>query len=268
MGVYAHLTGEFLFRDCRDLSHLAWQRATVGVAQNHKIRTGLFGRLPRGQRVLRIILVAIQRMLGIVNHLALVLFEKRNRVGDHCDVFLRRGSQHFLHMQQPRFAKNGDHRRLRIDQQFHLRVVLGIDLFTAGRAEGCNLYILPLAFGRFLEELDVLGIAPRPTALHVVHTKGIQFFGHAQLVCDRKTDSFALRSIAQGRVIYFHQILHQGTVFPPRPVISKALGQATPAPKKSAWPSATVHPQISTAAAPRKVPATRSWRDSTNVPPR
>ena len=35
----------------------------------------------------------------------------------------------FLHMQQPRLAEDGHHRRFCVDQQLHLRIIFGINLF-------------------------------------------------------------------------------------------------------------------------------------------
>ena len=68
---------------------------------------------------------------------------------------------------------------------------------------------------RFLEELNVLGITPRPTALHVVHTKSVEFLGHAQFVCDRKTNPFALRAVLVVSSISTKFFINGK--FPPRP---------------------------------------------------
>ena len=112
-------------------------------------------------------------------------------------------------MQQPSLAEYGNYRRLGVYQKLNLLIILSCNFLSAGGTEGGNLGVSPFTFGCFLEELNVLGITPRPTALHVVHTKGVEFLGHAQFVCDRKTNPFALRAVPQGRVIDFHQILHQ-----------------------------------------------------------
>ena len=177
-----HVAGKPLTSGGCDGGHFARQRAAVGVAQHHKISPGLLRCEPRGQRVPRVVLVAVERMLGVVDDFFALLFQEPDRVADHRQVFLRRRAQHFLHVQQPRLAKDGDHRRLGVDEQLDLRVVLGGNFLAACRAEGGNLSVLPLAPRRLLEKLNVLWVTPRPAAFHVVHTKRIELLGHAQLV--------------------------------------------------------------------------------------
>ena len=54
------------------------QAAAVGVAQHDEIRAGLFRGLPGGQGVFGIVLVAVESVLGVVNHIfAVVLQEPR-----------------------------------------------------------------------------------------------------------------------------------------------------------------------------------------------
>ena len=116
VGVNAHLTGKLL--SCRrgNLGHLTGQSAAVGVTQHHEIRAGLLSCLPRGHGVFGVVLKTIERMLGIIDNLALVLFEERDGVGDHRDVFLWRRAQYFLHVQKPRLAKDRYHRSFSIQQ--------------------------------------------------------------------------------------------------------------------------------------------------------
>ena len=72
------------------------------------IRAGFFRGLPRGQRVFRLILVAIESMFRVVKDDFAVVFEKSDRVRDHREVFIGRGAQHFGDVQQPGFADDGD----------------------------------------------------------------------------------------------------------------------------------------------------------------
>ena len=61
---------------------------------------------------------------------------------------------------------------------------------------------------RFVEELDVLGIGTGPAALDVMNPEGVNFFGNAEFVRDRKVDAFALTSIPQGCIVYFDFWFH------------------------------------------------------------
>ena len=48
-----------------------------------------------------------------------------------------------------------------------------------------------------------LGIRAGPAAFDVVHAEGVEPFGDPQLVRDREGDAFALRPVAEGRVVDF-----------------------------------------------------------------
>ena len=218
VGVNADVAGKFLARGGGDGGHFARQRTAVRVTQHHKIRPGLLRRKPCCHRIFGVVLVAVERVLCVVDDFLPLLFQEPNRVGDHRQILLRSGAQYLFHVQQPRLAKESDHRCLSGDEQVDLRVVLGGDFLAARRTESGNLGVLPLALGRLFEKLDVLRVAPRPTALHVMHTKVVQLFGYTQLVRNRETHAFALRAVTQCRVINLNQILHQKRrVAPPRP---------------------------------------------------
>ena len=217
VGVNADVAGKCRARSSGDGGHFARQRTAVRVTQHHKIRPGLLRRKPCCHRIFGVVLVAVERVLCIVDDFLPLLFKKPNRVSDHRQILLRSGAQHLLHMQQPRLAKEGHHRRFGGDEQLDLRIVLGGDFLAARRAESGNLGVPPLALGSLFEKLNVLRVAPRPAAFHVMHTKGIQLFGHAQLVRNRETHAFALRAVTQCCVIYLNEVLHQKRrVAPPR----------------------------------------------------
>ena len=103
-----------------DLHDLGGQGAAVGIAE-HEAGCAAFGRgFERGQRVLGRVLVAIEKVLGVIDHLAAVLHQMGHRVADHRAVFLDRGAQDFGDLHFPALAENRDHRRFRLQQQAHL----------------------------------------------------------------------------------------------------------------------------------------------------
>ena len=71
-------------------------------------------------------------MFGVINDEFPVSFRKRTVSRNHRQVFVGLGAQHFLHVQQPCFAVNGDHRGFRIEQQAHLLIFFDGNAFAAG----------------------------------------------------------------------------------------------------------------------------------------
>src|SRR5690606_16555085 len=69
----------------------------------------------------------------------------------------------------------------------------------------------PFALRGLPEELHVLGIAARPAAFNVLDPKRIELFGDAEFVHGREIDAFALRTVAQGRVVDFDLGFHKHT---------------------------------------------------------
>ena len=97
--------GTRLSRDFRDLAR---HGSAIGVAQRDHVGARTLGGLPRGERVLRIVLVAIERVLGVVHDELSVLFQASHRVGHHRQVLFRRGLQYVMHVQQPGLSVDGD----------------------------------------------------------------------------------------------------------------------------------------------------------------
>ena len=185
------------------------QTAAVRVAEHDEIRARLFRRLPGGEGVFGIKLVAVEAMLGVVDDEFAVVLEEAHGVADHREIFFRRAAQDLLHMQHGSLAVDGHDGGAGLDEQAHLVVLLnGHALFARGteRRE-------PRVFEFFLfglgEELDVLGIAAGPAAFNVMHPERVELLGDAELVRDREIDAFALRTVAQGRVIDFDLGFHK-----------------------------------------------------------
>ncbi len=95
------------------------------------------------------------------------------------------------------------------DEQAHLIVLFDRRIFFARRPERGEPGILEFAFFGLREKFDVLGIAARPAAFNVMNAKRIELLGDAEFVRDREIDAFALRAVAQGRVIDFDLGFHK-----------------------------------------------------------
>ena len=181
----------------------ARQRSAVGVAERHDVGARSLGGLPGGERVLAVVLVAVERVFGVVDDEPAVVLQMSDRVSDHREVLLGRRLQNLPDVQQPRLAEDGDDRRLGLDEQPDLIVLLHADVLAARRAERRQSRVPERAVFRLLEELDVLGIGARPAAFDVVHAERVEALGDAQLVRDGERDALALRAVAQRRVVDF-----------------------------------------------------------------
>ena len=207
--VDSDLAMQFAARGLRDRGDFARQTTAVRVAKHDHVRARLLRRLPCRDGIFGIELVTIETVLGVVNHKLPVILQITHRVADHAEILIRRAAQHFLHVQHRSLAVNRDDRRLRLDEQPHLIVLLDRHALFAGRTERREFRVLEFALLGLREKLDVLRIAARPAALDVMNAELIELVGNAQFVGDREVHTLTLRAIAQGRVIEFDVRFHK-----------------------------------------------------------
>ena len=111
-------------------------------------------------------------------------------------------------MEHPRLAEDGDDGCGGVDEEPHLIVGRSRDVLPSRRPEGREAGVAECPPPRLFEEFDVAGIAARPAALDVVDAKRVEAFGDAELVRNGKRHAFALRPVAQGRVVDFDGLVH------------------------------------------------------------
>ncbi len=206
--------------DPDDLGHLEGHAAAVGVAQDDAVDIGLGRRLQRLESVVRVGLVAVEEVLGVVDHLADMLFQVGQRVVDQLEVLLEADAQRLANMEVPGLAEDGDGVRLGLHQGADVAVLVRGDLGPPGRAEGRDLGMAELDFADILEEGDVLGIGAGPAALDVVDAEFVEFLGDADLVGHQEGDVLGLGAVAQGGVVQpdsAHAILPLRIVISPWP---------------------------------------------------
>ena len=148
-------------------------------------------------------------MLRVVENRFPVILKITDGVAYHPEILVGFRAQDFLHMQQPGLPDDRHHRRLRFQDQPHQIVLLHRDTLAAGHAERRDFGMPPFAFAGLFEEFHVLRITPRPAAFNVMNPERIELLGDAQFVHRGEIDAFALRTIAQGRVIDFHLGFHK-----------------------------------------------------------
>ena len=211
VGVDADGRAELALGEGGDPGDLRRQASAVGVAQADDIGPGLLGGLPGGQRVVGLVLEAVEAVLGVVHHGLPVVLEEADRVADHAEVLVGLGAEHLGDMEQPRLAHDGDHRGLGIEQHADLLIVLDRHALAAGEAEAGDAGVLPLAACGLLEELEVLRIGAWPAALDGVDPELIEPLSDPQLVGEREIDALALGTIPERGVVDFDLLwLHVG----------------------------------------------------------
>jgi len=151
--------------------------------------------------VLRGVLVAVEKVLGVVNHLAAVIREVGDGLADHRLVLLDGGTQNFRDVHFPAFPEDRHHGCLRLQQEFHLRILLHRGIRAASRAECGELRVFKFDRFRSLEKLDVLRVRSGPASLNVVHAELVEALRDAELVEAGKLKALALGAVAQGGVV-------------------------------------------------------------------
>ena len=84
-----------------DLGETARDGAAVGVAQAEHIGARLLRGFERPQREIGIGVVAVEEMLGVVDHFLAVILQKANRLGNERQIFFFGDAERALHVQIP-----------------------------------------------------------------------------------------------------------------------------------------------------------------------
>ena len=183
------------------IRHLGSQPPAVRVARHQRVRAGFRRRRQRFHRVVRIVQIAVEEMLGVVDHFLAVLLQVAHGIGDHRQVFLRRRLEHLLDVQQPALAEDRRHRRARLQDRRQARVLRRRHARAPRAAERRQLGVLQRHRAHRLEELHVLRVRRREAAFEIVDPEFVQAPGDADLGRHREIDAFALRAVAQGRIV-------------------------------------------------------------------
>ena len=186
-----------------DSLDLVWQRAAVRVAEHQSRRTGLRGTFENPQAELGVAAVAVEEVLGVVEHRAPFGSEELDGVGHHRDALVERGLQRFEHVIVGCLSDDAHRARVRIEQVAQRVVGIDLALRATGRAErdeGAR--VQREVARRAREQLVVLRIGARPTGFDVVDAEPVELLGDAQLVVDGERDALELAPVAQRRVVH------------------------------------------------------------------
>ena len=175
------------------------QHPAVGVAEHRDVGARADGRVQHPQRAVRVEGVAVEEVLGVEEHPPALGPQQGDGVGHHRAVLGDVGAQRALDVPAVGLRHQRDHRRRRVQQRPHLRVVGGGQPGPAGRAERDQRGVPQLQLARrgAGEELGVLGQRPRPAALDEADAQRVELPGDGELVGDRVADPLALGAVAQ-----------------------------------------------------------------------
>ena len=148
------------------------------------------------------VLVAVKKVFGIINDLAPCRFEVAHGVTNHRLIFLSGGPENFGHLKLPAFPENSNDRRLGIDEKLNLRIFFDGEIRPTRRAKGCDLGVIPGFLGRSFKKLDVFWVRSRPATFDIVHPELVETLGNSHLIQAGEEKTFALRAIAESRIVY------------------------------------------------------------------
>src|ERR1700735_4432854 len=144
--------------------------------------------------------VAVEEVVGIVDHFLAMVLQVTDRFRDDGQVFVFGDAERARNMQVPALAEYSNDTGSGIDQLTDVAVFLNRISREAPRPEPSKLCMLQLQAARLPEELFVFGIGTRPSAFNVINTELIEFPGNQDLVLDRKRDGFPLRAVPESGI--------------------------------------------------------------------
>src|SRR3984893_9939952 len=211
MGVDADvIAGNDLGHSADDFLDLVRQRAAIGVTQNDPTCAGVKSGLGAGERVFRIVLVAVEEMLAVNHHLAAGGLGGLDRFLDRGEIFLRLYLECDADMEGRAFADEADRVGFGRECRGKARIVGSRAARALGHAEGGELRLEPARLGK---ERGVGRIGAVIAALDVIDAEIVEEAHDAELIGEREVDAVHLRAVAQRRVEEIETLFHHATFF-------------------------------------------------------
>ena len=157
--------------------------------------------------------VAVEEVFGVEEDPEIVGPQELHRVGHHGDGLVERGAQGVHHVHLRRLGHDADGLGLGLHQVAERLVVLGPHAGPPGGAEGHQRGPLEVQLLRGPgEELGVLRVGPRPSALDEGHPEVVELLGHPELVVHGQRQALLLGPVPQGGVEHVHRVGQGGQV--------------------------------------------------------
>ncbi len=177
------------------------QRTAVRVAQHDPLRSAREGGPQCGDGVVRVGGVAVEEVLGQVEHASPLRAQVGDGRLDHREVLRQGRPERVLDVVSPRLAEDGQHLGPGVEQGPQVGVVLGSGVLVPRAAEGGQLRVLEPHALHLVEEARVLGVRAGPSALDEVDAERIEALRYRDLVVLREVHVLTLRAVAQRRVV-------------------------------------------------------------------
>src|SRR2546427_9602959 len=111
-GVDAERHADFAGDCCDNPLDIPRHRPAVRVAEDEPLGAGCLGLQEGLQGVLWIDLVAVEEVLGVIEHLSPLALQIRDGILDQLEVLLQRDAERVRHMQSPALAERSEERRV------------------------------------------------------------------------------------------------------------------------------------------------------------
>src|SRR5262249_3523255 len=217
LAVVVAMDAEFGVREpganqCDGLGDLFGQTAAIRVAEDDRFGAAVQRCVQGVERVFRTGAEPVEEVFGVIEHAASVVFQMADSVGDHPQVLFERGLEGDVDVKVPGFAEDRHDGRFGGQQALDDGVISRNPIRAASAAERGERRGVQLQRFRALEKFHVFRISAWPTTLDKGDADLIQRAGNFDLVLDRVGQPFALRAVAQCRVVnlyngIFHRIV-------------------------------------------------------------
>lgn len=184
----------------RDRGNFLGERSAIGIAQYHPFCAGGGGGAEGFDRVLRVGFVAVEEMFGVVEHFA-VTGQKFSAFADHGEVLVESHSEDFRGVVVPRFSDHGAARGAGRDESTHARIVFGFHAAATRHSERADFAVSQIEVADLFKERDVFFVGQGVATLNEIDPDLGEPLSDVQLVLQRKTHTFSLRSVSQGGVV-------------------------------------------------------------------
>jgi hypothetical protein len=185
----------------RRLGDLWRQAGAVRVAERHVLGARVDRSPDAAQRVLGVVAVGVEEVLGVVDHALALRDQVGDRVADQLEVLGRVGVDHLLQVQLPRLADERAGRSEALRQQRQRRIVGGGEIAAAGHAEGADHRRLEAFALEQLEQRLLLRVGTGEPGLDEVDAERVESVSNAQLLVGRERHALALHAVTEGRVV-------------------------------------------------------------------
>ena len=172
------------------------QGSSVSIAEHQSLGPALNRLIQGRQGILLIVLEAVEKVLGVVDHLVDPAFKILEGVLNDFKVLVKGNFQGVGDVHIPALAEDGNDRCLRLKHGLDVGILVDAVVDPAGGAERGDPRMAKLYPADFFEVLDRHRVRAGPTALDIVDAELIECVGDTYLVVDREVEILGLGTVS------------------------------------------------------------------------